>query len=82
MLSVTFIFAIAMVLQIPKLNVDSNIKMIVFVAWALYGVIPTFHWHALMGGFKNPLVQVRTNLSTFVEKYLNKIQVLIMLLIL
>lgn len=58
MLSVTVIFIMAMIIQIPRLNVDSNIKMIVFVGWALYGVVPTCHWHMLMGGFKNPIVQV------------------------
>lgn len=47
-----------MVLQVPKLDIHANIKMLVFVAWACYGVIPTLHWTFRMGGFENPLVAV------------------------
>lgn len=52
-----------MVLQIPKLNVSANIKMLVFIAWAAYGVLPTMHWTFIMGGFDNPVVAV-SNLFT------------------
>ncbi|KAJ8911588.1 hypothetical protein NQ315_016125, partial [Exocentrus adspersus] len=54
--TITFIFILAMILQIPRLNVNSNLKMMVFVAWACYGVIPTLHWTFHMGGFENPVV--------------------------
>ncbi|CAG9863456.1 unnamed protein product [Phyllotreta striolata] len=57
-ITVTLIFAVAMALHIPELNVDSNVKTIVFVAWGLYGVIPTIHWTIKNGGFDNPLVNV------------------------
>lgn len=56
--TITLIFVVAMVLQIPKLNIGANIKMIVFIAWAAYGVLPTMHWTLIMGGFDNPLVVV------------------------
>jgi hypothetical protein len=48
-----------MVLQLPKLKIDANTKLIVFLSWALYGVVPTFHWTYSMGGLENPVVQVR-----------------------
>ncbi|XP_018567253.1 progestin and adipoQ receptor family member 3 [Anoplophora glabripennis] len=54
--TITIIFVIAMILQVPKLNIHCNIKMLVFVAWACYGVIPTIHWTIAMGGFENPVV--------------------------
>ncbi|KAF3425404.1 hypothetical protein E2986_11382 [Frieseomelitta varia] len=47
-----------MVLQIPKLNVNGNIKLVVFVAWAAYGVLPTLHWSIAMGGMDNPIVRM------------------------
>lgn len=47
-----------MVLQWPRLNVSSNLKLLVFVAWAAYGVVPTFHWTIVMGGMDNPVVQL------------------------
>ncbi|KAF5275820.1 hypothetical protein FQR65_LT04058 [Abscondita terminalis] len=56
MVTITVIFGIAMALQHPKLNINATVKMIVFVAWAAYGVVPTLHWTILMGGFDNPLV--------------------------
>ena len=58
LITVFLIFAFAMVLQIPKLKIDANTKMIVFLSWALYGVVPTFHWTYTMGGLGNPVVQV------------------------
>lgn len=48
----------AMFLQWPRLNVSSNIQMLVFVAWAAYGVVPTFHWTIIMGGMDNPVVKL------------------------
>ncbi|KAJ8977550.1 hypothetical protein NQ317_018663 [Molorchus minor] len=54
--TVTLIFVIAMMLQIPKFKINDNVKMLVFVAWAAYGVIPTLHWTIHMGGFENPVV--------------------------
>lgn len=56
MITITVIFGFAMILQYPKLNINANLKMIVFVIWAAYGVVPTLHWAILMGGFGNPLV--------------------------
>ncbi|XP_023022760.1 progestin and adipoQ receptor family member 3 [Leptinotarsa decemlineata] len=58
LLTVTLIFIFAMVLQVPSLNVNANVKMLVFVAWGAYGVIPTIHWTVRMGGFDNPLVEL------------------------
>lgn len=60
MSTVTFIFVIAMLLQVPQFQVDPFIKMFVFVAWAAYGVVPTFHWTMIMGGWDNPIVSVST----------------------
>ncbi|XP_017767941.1 PREDICTED: progestin and adipoQ receptor family member 3 isoform X2 [Nicrophorus vespilloides] len=57
-ISVTLIFFVAMLLQHPKFNVDSNTRMIVFVSWAAYGVIPTIHWIFVMGGINNPVVEL------------------------
>lgn len=52
-----------MVLQIPKLNISANIKMIVFIAWAAYGVLPTMHWTLIMGGLENPVVEVKKSFT-------------------
>lgn len=56
--TVLLIFIIAMVLQIPSLNVNSNVKLLTFVGWAIYGVLPTFHWSIIMGGMENPIVKM------------------------
>ncbi|KAJ8962196.1 hypothetical protein NQ318_018163 [Aromia moschata] len=53
--TVTLIFTIAMLLQVPRFNINSNVKTLVFVAWGCYGVIPTFHWTYNMGVLKIPL---------------------------
>jgi len=58
LITICLIFAFAMVLQIPKLKIDANTKLIVFLSWALYGVVPTFHWTYTMGGLENPVVKV------------------------
>lgn len=58
LITVAVIFTFAMILQIPKFNVNANVKMVVFVAWAAYGVIPTVHWTFRMGGLANPVVNV------------------------
>lgn len=47
-----------MILQIPKMNVNGNVKLVVFVAWAVYGVLPTLHWCIAMGGMDNPIVKM------------------------
>lgn len=47
-----------MALQIPKVKASDNLKMISFVCWAAYGVIPTLHWVNVMGGWENPIVAV------------------------
>nr|CAD7442117.1 unnamed protein product [Timema bartmani] len=57
LVTVLIIFMFAMVLQVPRLKVDANVKLIVFVVWAAYGVIPTFHWTVVMGGYANPVVE-------------------------
>lgn len=56
--TVLAIFIFAMILQIPRLNINSNIKLFVFVCWAIYGVLPTLHWTIAMGGFDNPIVRM------------------------
>lgn len=47
-----------MLLQVPKFNVDSNIKLFTFVGWAAYGIVPSCHWTIMMGGLENPIVSV------------------------
>ncbi|XP_050313221.1 progestin and adipoQ receptor family member 3 [Anthonomus grandis grandis] len=56
LITVTVIFVIAMVLQIPSLKINDNIKILTFVSWAAYGVVPTFHWGTNMGWFESPVV--------------------------
>jgi len=51
-------FMVAMIVQIPKLNVSLNGKIAVLVIWAAYGVIPLVHWTIVMGGLDNTLVKV------------------------
>lgn len=51
-------FVTAMVIQIPYLNVSSHLKIVIFVGWALFGILPTMHWAIKMGGFKNKMVSV------------------------
>lgn len=58
LITVLAIFIFAMILQIPKLNVNGNVKLVVFVAWAAYGVLPTLHWSIAMGGMDNPIVRM------------------------
>lgn len=42
----------------PSLNVNGNVKLAVFVGWAAYGVLPTFHWTFVMGGLESQIVQM------------------------
>lgn len=56
--TISVIFVIAMILQIPALNIDPNVKLLVFVAWAAYGVVPTIHWTIVHGGLANPIVEL------------------------
>ncbi|CAL7943881.1 unnamed protein product [Xylocopa violacea] len=58
LITVLVIFIFAMILQIPKLNVNGNVKLVVFVGWAAYGVLPTLHWSIAMGGMDNPIVRM------------------------
>ncbi|CAG5108984.1 Similar to Paqr3: Progestin and adipoQ receptor family member 3 (Mus musculus) [Cotesia congregata] len=58
LITVLLIFVIAMVLQIPSLEVNGNVKLLVFVGWAAYGVLPTLHWGIAMGGMENPIVNM------------------------
>lgn len=53
-------FGLAMLVQIPKLNVSLDAKIAVLVLWAAYGIIPLAHWTYVMGGFENELVRVST----------------------
>lgn len=70
--TITFIFVMAMVLQIPSLKVNSHVKMLVFVGWAAYGVLPTLHWAIYMGGFENPIVAVIVTQNTvFLTNFLD-----------
>lgn len=57
--TVALIFGIACFLQLPALKVKDGVKMLVFVIWAAYGVIPTAHWYFTMGGVESQMVQVR-----------------------
>lgn len=57
--TIVVIFMISMIMQIPRLKVKDNIKITVFVSWAAFGVIPTFHWYFEMGGNENTMVNVR-----------------------
>ncbi|ENN81179.1 hypothetical protein YQE_02424, partial [Dendroctonus ponderosae] len=45
-----------MVLQIPSLGINDNVKISTFVCWAAYGVVPTFHWANSLGWFESPVV--------------------------
>lgn len=56
--TIVVIFMISMIMQIPRLKVKDNIKIIVFVSWAAFGVIPTVHWYFEMGGNENTMVDV------------------------
>lgn len=58
LVSVTGIFVLAMVLQIPSLGINDNVKIFTFVCWAAYGVVPTFHWANSLGWFESPVVAV------------------------
>lgn len=58
MITVTAIFIVAMIIQLPSMNIADHVKMAVFVMWAAYGVVPTFHWTIVMGGFEHPVVKV------------------------
>lgn len=58
LITVLAIFIFAMALQVPRLNVNGNVKLIVFVGWAAYGVLPTLHWSIAMGGMDNPIVRM------------------------
>lgn len=68
--TVLAIFLAAMALQIPSLNIHSNIKLLTFVGWAAYGVVPTLHWTIMMGGLENPIVAV----SIFIYCFKMKLQ--------
>ncbi|XP_055535739.1 progestin and adipoQ receptor family member 3 isoform X3 [Wyeomyia smithii] len=57
-ITIGVIFTVAMVLQIPRLKVNSNVKMMAFVAWAAYGVVPTLHWYIVMGGAESTMVKL------------------------
>uniref|UniRef100_A0A0C9RKK2 PAQR3_0 protein n=1 Tax=Fopius arisanus TaxID=64838 RepID=A0A0C9RKK2_9HYME len=54
--TVVLIFIIAVVMQIPKYNFSSNVKISVLFAWAAYGVIPTIHGIIVMG-IQHPMIQ-------------------------
>lgn len=58
LVTVLAIFIVAMLLQLPRYQVNDNIKLAVFVGWAAYGVLPTLHWVVAMGGMQNPMVNL------------------------
>lgn len=66
------IFVTAMVIQIPRLNVSSQFKIIIFVGWALFGIFPTMHWAIEMGGFHNAMVSVSSLKIIWPEPFLNQ----------
>jgi len=53
-------FALAIAVQIPRLNVSMNGKVAVLLLWSAYGIIPLGHWAVAMGGLENELVRVCT----------------------
>ncbi|KAL1117708.1 hypothetical protein AAG570_004023 [Ranatra chinensis] len=56
--TVLAIFLFAMAMQVPRFKIHANIKLLTFVGWAVYGVVPTFHWTIMMGGLENPIVSL------------------------
>lgn len=58
LVTVLAIFIVAMMLQLPRYQINDNIKLAVFVGWGLYGVLPTLHWTVAMGGTHNPIVSL------------------------
>uniref|UniRef100_A0A336LRM8 CSON002264 protein n=1 Tax=Culicoides sonorensis TaxID=179676 RepID=A0A336LRM8_CULSO len=56
--SVCIIFTAAMILQLPWLNIDDNVKMVALLGWAIYGIVPTCHWYFEMGGTESQMVQL------------------------
>jgi predicted membrane channel-forming protein YqfA (hemolysin III family) len=59
LLTVGGIFAVAAGAQLsPKFAQDryATLRISLFAFWAVYGVVPTFHWVVLHGGFDNALV--------------------------
>uniref|UniRef100_A0AAG5DXL5 Progestin and adipoQ receptor family member 3 n=1 Tax=Anopheles atroparvus TaxID=41427 RepID=A0AAG5DXL5_ANOAO len=58
MITIGVIFTAAMILQVPRLKVPSHVKMVAFVAWAAYGVVPTLHWYFVMGGSESTMVKL------------------------
>ncbi|KAH8242643.1 hypothetical protein KR032_000724 [Drosophila birchii] len=51
-------FALAIAVQIPRLNVSMNGKVAVLLLWSAYGIIPLGHWAVAMGGLENELVRL------------------------
>ena len=64
-------FLIALIIQIPKLNIKDNIKVTVFVSWAAFGVIPTLHWYLVQGGNENAMVQVILQIYNYIFQWNN-----------
>ncbi|XP_026480455.1 progestin and adipoQ receptor family member 3-like [Ctenocephalides felis] len=58
MVTVTIFFCVAMGVQLPRFECSDAIKMLTFVIWAGYGVIPTIHWTIEMGGWENAMVKL------------------------
>ncbi|KAJ8674713.1 hypothetical protein QAD02_010499 [Eretmocerus hayati] len=58
LVTVFAIFVLALMLQLPRYQINDNIKLAVFVGWGLYGVLPTLHWTIAMGGMQNPIVDL------------------------
>ncbi|XP_058128121.1 progestin and adipoQ receptor family member 3 [Anopheles coustani] len=58
MITIGVIFTAAMILQVPRLKVPSHVKMVAFVAWAAYGIVPTLHWYYVMGGSESTMVKL------------------------
>ncbi|XP_014225082.1 progestin and adipoQ receptor family member 3 [Trichogramma pretiosum] len=58
LITILAIFIVAMMLQMKRYQINENIKLAVFVGWAVYGVVPTLHWTVAMGGMQNPIVSL------------------------
>lgn len=57
-ITVVIMFVVAIILQLPALNVSENIKVMSFILWAAYGIVPCCHWYFELGGIENQMVQV------------------------
>lgn len=63
-----------MVMQMPQIDINAHLRMLVFVAWAAYGVIPTIHWTIHLGGLENPVVAVSSPIVISCQIYFDNLK--------